>query len=271
MPPSVTRETLWIDTPQGQLFASHWFPTHSPEHNSEHTPQAPIVLFHDSLGCIALWRNFPEQLSQASGREVIAYDRLGFGQSDPCPERLAPNFIRHEAEHFFVHVKHALGIDGFVALGHSVGAGMAAACAATQTDSCRALITIAAQAFVEDRTLQGIRAAQQQFEQPQHMARLEKYHGDKASWVLDAWTSTWLAESFGDWTIEREVGPIHCPQLVLHGEHDEFGSALHPMRVAKLSTVASECLILDGCRHVPHREQPEVVLAAITRFLQASH
>ena len=46
------------------------------------SPKPPIVLFHESLGCIELWRDFPRKLSQITGREVIAYDRLGFGQSD---------------------------------------------------------------------------------------------------------------------------------------------------------------------------------------------
>ena len=63
----------------GQVFVRHW-----PVAGST---LAPIVLLHDSLGCVALWRDFPAQLAAASGRDVIAYDRLGYGQSSP---RLAP-------------------------------------------------------------------------------------------------------------------------------------------------------------------------------------
>jgi len=211
------------------------------------------------------------QLSQATGREVIAYDRLGFGRSDAYPGPLPPQFIRDEAGRFFGHLRAALRVDRFAALGHSVGGAMAAACASLYAQDCVALITIAAQAFVEDRTLQGIRAAQLQFEQPEQMVRLEKYHGDKAPWVLTAWTGTWLGERFRDWTIEHEIDAIHCPMLVLHGEHDEYGSALHPTRIAKLSKASSECLILKGCHHVPHREAPEAVLAAVGRFLGIDH
>lgn len=256
-------ETLWINTPHGRLFCRRWCPTHRAE-----SPQPPpIILFHDSLGCVALWRDFPEQLCQTTGREVIAYDRLGFGQSDAYPGSLPQSFIRDEAERFFGYLKAALQIERFVALGHSVGGAMAAACASLYPQDCQALITIAAQAFVEERTLQGIRAAESQFQQPGQMARLHKYHGDKADWVLGAWTRIWLAETFRGWTIEGTVGEVQCPVLALHGEQDEYGSVEHPVRIAKLSMVEGECSIIEACGHVPHREAPRVVLGAVGGFL----
>ncbi|MBM3112086.1 alpha/beta fold hydrolase [Pseudomonas arcuscaelestis] len=263
MSSSISTESLWIDTPQGRLFCCRWFPAGE----VQRAKKPPVVLFHDSLGCIALWRDFPQLLSQATGREVIAYDRLGFGRSDVYPGTLPLEFIRDEAERFFAWVKTALQLDRFVALGHSVGGGMAAACASIYPQQCTVLITIAAQAFVEDRTLQGIREAEAQFENPAHMARLEKYHADKAPWVLGAWTKTWLAPAFNDWKIESAIDEIRCPTLVLHGEHDEYGSVKHPEHIATLSKGPSECLILDGCHHVPHREASEVVVAVVGKFL----
>jgi hypothetical protein len=55
-----------------------------------------------------------------------------------------------------------------------------------------ALITMSAQAFPEERTLQGIRVAKAQFDNDGQVERLKRYHGDKARWVLDAWIETWL-------------------------------------------------------------------------------
>jgi pimeloyl-ACP methyl ester carboxylesterase len=46
-----------------------------------------------------------------------------------------------------------------VPFGHSVGGAMAVATAARIPDRCAAVITESAQAFVEDRTVAGIRAA----------------------------------------------------------------------------------------------------------------
>ncbi|MCR2726207.1 alpha/beta hydrolase, partial [Salmonella enterica] len=86
----------------------------------------------------------------------------------------------------------------FIAFGHSVGGGMGICCAAAHPDDCRALITESAQTFAEDRTLDGIRAAQRNFAEPGQLDRLKKYHGDKAAWVLSAWVDTWLSPAFAD-------------------------------------------------------------------------
>ena len=62
--PIDTRDA-WIATPQGRLHARHWSA-------GDGDGRAPIVLFHDSLGSAALWRDFPERLVRATGHSVIA-------------------------------------------------------------------------------------------------------------------------------------------------------------------------------------------------------
>ena len=260
---SISTEMFWIDTPDGRLFCCRWIPTGAASDKAK----PPILLFHDSLGCVALWRDFPERLCQVTGREVIAYDRLGFGRSDAYAGQLPLHFVRDEAERFFACLRARLSIEKFVVLGHSVGGAMAAACASLFAQNCTALITLSAQAFVEDRTLQGIRVAEVLFQQPAQLQRLEKYHADKALWVLSAWTCTWLSQGFKAWTIERGIDVIHCPVLAIHGRHDEYGSVVHPVRIAALSAVGGEYLIIEDCHHMPHREAPEAVLAAVDQFL----
>ena len=73
---------------------------------------------------------------------------------------------------------------------------MALHCAAEFASDCEALITESAQVFAEDRTLQGIRAAREQFRDAGQLERLARYHGDKARWVLDAWIGSWLHPGF---------------------------------------------------------------------------
>ncbi|HBP5605504.1 TPA: alpha/beta hydrolase, partial [Pseudomonas aeruginosa] len=53
MSPIESREYR-IDTPRGQLFAKRWTPAAAGS-------ALPIVLLHESLGCVALWRDFPER------------------------------------------------------------------------------------------------------------------------------------------------------------------------------------------------------------------
>lgn len=254
-----TREH-WIDTVQGKLFAQEWAPLQA--------QGAPIVLLHDSLGCVALWREFPTQLAQTTGRRVIAYDRLGFGRSDAHPGSLRLGFVEDEAQQGFTALREHFGIGDFIVFGHSVGGGMAVACAAAFASQCVGLITESAQAFVEARTLEGIRVADQQFAEPGQLQRLERYHGGKAEWVLRAWVDNWLSEHFADWSLDAVLPQVRCPLLSLHGDNDEFGSPAHPERLVELAGGPGLMRLLQGCGHVPHREQAERVLAEVLQFLR---
>ncbi|WP_163559051.1 alpha/beta hydrolase [Halomonas sp. NO4] len=251
-----------VDTPEGHLHSVRWSPEAAADGGS-----APIVLLHDSLGCIALWRDFPERLAHATGREVIAYDRLGYGQSAPYPGPQPESFIADEAQAGFAAVREQLGVERFALLGHSVGGSMAAVTAGRYPQACEALITVAAQAFTEPRTLAGIREAEQAFLEPGGLSRLAKYHGDKAEWVLRSWVDNWHSEAFREWRLDDALVQVHCPTLAIHGELDEYGSTAQPERIAALTAGSAEARILADCGHVPHRESPERLIAAIIDFL----
>ncbi|MBN8413617.1 alpha/beta fold hydrolase [Halomonas litopenaei] len=255
-------DTLASSAESAGLEVARWHP-------GSDTTGVPLVLMHDSLGSIALWRDFPERLCRQTGREVIAYDRLGFGQSSAHPGQLPHSFVTDEAHQGFAAVHRALGLEGFILVGHSVGGAMAAAIAARYRD-CHGLITMAAQAFVEPRTLAGIGEARDAFARPGQMERLEKYHGAKARWVLDAWVDTWLDPDFRGWTLDDRLAQITCPVLVLHGDQDEYGSEAQPRRYAELPAGPCQMQILKECGHVPHREQPDRVLEIITSFVNES-
>ena len=36
-----------------------------------------LLLLHEGLGCVAMWRHFPEQLAAATGCRVIVWSRAG--------------------------------------------------------------------------------------------------------------------------------------------------------------------------------------------------
>lgn len=251
----------WVCLPQGRLFVRTWMPLQA--------TGSPIVLFHDSLGSVVLWRGFPAALAERANRPVIAYDRLGFGHSDPRADTLGPGFVADEAETVFPALRAQLGIGRFVAFGHSVGGGMAVHCAARYREDCEALITESAQAFVEDRTLAGIRAAQQLFADPAQVERLGRYHGDKTRWVLSAWIDTWLAPTFADWSLDAVLPQVACPVLVIHGAADEYGSVRHPEKIGRLAGGPVRVEVLADTRHVPHREREPAVLGLVAAFLAA--
>lgn len=250
----------------GAVFARSWTPALAEAAPAEagSAKAAPILLFHDSLGCVELWRTFPARLAAATNRRVIAYDRLGFGRSDPHPGRLAPDFIAAEARDAVPLLCDALGLTAFIACGHSIGGGMAVETAAQFQSRCLALVTIAAQSFVEDVTLAGIRQAQADFRVPAAIDRLARYHGTKARWVADAWTQTWLDPSFASWTLDRPLSTLRCPVLVIHGERDEYGSLAQARRIAG-GRAALE--VLPGVGHVPHRHNESGLIEVMRAFL----
>lgn len=258
----IRHEDFRVRLPTGGLFVRQWSPVQA--------QGSPIVLFHDSLGCVELWRGFPSALAARTGRAVIAYDRLGFGRSDPRDDTPGTDFIADEAETSFPALLEQLGIARFVACGHSVGGGMAVHCAAKFAAACDALITESAQAFVEGRTLQGIREAQALFADADQVGRLAKYHGDKARWVLDAWIDTWLDPGFADWSLDTVLPRVKCPVLAIHGADDEYGSVRHPERIARLAGGPARVAVMPDTRHVPHREREQAALDLVADFLRRS-
>lgn len=262
---SMPTDDTWITTAAGRLHARRWSadPTGSGE-------RAPIILFHDSLGCVALWRDFPERLARATGRSVVAYDRLGYGQSDRHPGRLGPRFVQDEARGAFQALRSQLQIRDFIAFGHSIGGGMAVACAAAWPDECLGVVVESAQVFVEQRTLDGISQAKEHFDQPGQLERLEKYHGDKAVWALSAWVDTWFAPWFAIWNLDAELQRIRCPLLAIYGDNDEYGSLRHPERIGRVLTEPMTLQVMHGCGHFPHRERSNEVADVTARWLDAT-
>lgn len=256
---SAVRDCL-VDVPGGRIFVRRW-------PGEAAADRAPLILLHDSLGCVEQWRDFPEALAAATAREVIAYDRLGFGHS---AQRLGPpsiDFISEEAGDLFPALRRALGIARFALFGHSVGGAMALSIAASGEGACEAVVTESAQAFVEARTLAGIRAARAQFDDPAHFARLTRWHGDRARWVLDAWAEVWLSSEFCAWSLDRELPEVRCPVLALHGDGDEFGSEEFPRRITGMVGGRSQLAILAHTGHVPHRERREATVSLTAAFL----
>ncbi len=255
----------WITTDRGNLFARKWTPTVRHPDRS-----ATIVLIHDSLGSVELWRDFPPALAAATGRCVIAYDRLGFGRSDALKELLPPTFIQDEAATVIPLICEAFELNLIIPFGHSVGGGIAVTTAALWPERCVAVISESAQSFVENTTSEGLRAAKEQFKQPGQLERLARYHGAKARWVLDSWFKNWLAAYLAGWSLDEYLRGVRCPVLIIQGDQDEFGTLEHARRIARLASGPAQLVIIEGCGHVPHREQPQRILDEVARFLESA-
>ena len=227
----------------------------------------PLLLLHEGLGCVAMWRDFPEQLAAATGCRVIAWSRAGYGHSDPYAEARTAHYLHREALEALPALLAALAIERPVLVGHSDGASIALMFAGAFPEVPQALVLMAPHEFVEEETLAGILAARTAWTATDLPRKLARYHAD-APRVFRDWNDTWLAPAFRDWNIEAFLRTIRCPLVAIQGEEDEYAT-MRQVDVIAETVPGSELLKLPRCGHSPHRDQPGAVLAAIGRLLQA--
>jgi pimeloyl-ACP methyl ester carboxylesterase len=228
--------------------------------------EPPVVLLHEGLGSVAGWREFPQQLSQATGRRVFAYSRAGHGRSDPLSARRTPRFMHEEAIDWLPEVLDRAGIARAAVLGHSDGASIALIFAAEFPSRVESLILEAPHVFVEDLSIASIDRARERYLTSEFRERLAQYH-DHVDDMFYAWNDVWLSPEFRTWNLEEYLPRITCPTLLIQGEQDEFGTARQVEAIAEAVRGKVEMVMLPDCGHSPHRHQNARTLAAITTFL----
>ena len=84
-----------------------------------------LVLLHEGLGSVGLWRDFPEKLAAATGCPVLAYSRYGYGGSDPLRAPRPLHYLQDEALLVLPELLEALAVEAPLLVGHSDGASIA--------------------------------------------------------------------------------------------------------------------------------------------------
>lgn len=224
-----------------------------------------LVLLHEGLGCVAMWRDFPQQLAAATGCRTIVYSRPGYGASDPHPEARQPDYMHREAQHILPALLAAMAVERPLLVGHSDGGSIALIFAGSFPERPVGVVVMAPHEFVEEETLAGIRAARELWRDSDWPHKLARYHRD-ASRVFADWNDCWLAPAFRDWNIEDYLPAIRCPVLAIQGEDDEYAT-LRQIEVIAEQVPETRLLKLARCGHTPQRDQPAAVLAAIAEFV----
>lgn len=226
-----------------------------------------MVFLHDSLGCITVWRDFPDRLAADVGCDAVVYDRRGYGASSPfAAEPRTPQYLEHEADEL-LRVLDALALREVILFGHSDGGSIALIAAAREPERVRALVTEGAHAFVEEVTLAGIREARDALRATDLRERLLRHHGERTDGVLSRWIDTWLSPAFRDWSIERYLPAVRCPTLVLQGALDEYGSPAQVESITEGVGGVSRGVLMPGIGHSPHRAAPDETLRLVATFL----
>ena len=222
-----------------------------------------IVMLHEGLGSITQWRDLPDVLARRCRLEVIAYDRGGYGRSDPEPEVYGDGFMEREATEVLPAVLDQLSIRRPILIGHSDGASISLIAAGLGSVMPLGVAVIAPHSFIEDICIDGIRGIDGQREQV--ISGLARHH-DHPRLAFERWRDVWLTPRFRHWDIRPLLERIACPVLVLQGEGDQYGTEAQVSTIVQSAPDAVGHLLAD-CGHVAHRDQPERIADYLADFV----
>ncbi|MDM8515989.1 alpha/beta hydrolase [Desulfobacterales bacterium HSG16] len=230
----------------------------------------PVLVFlHEGLGCIRLWKKFPELICSLTGCPGLVYDRIGYGDSDCFVNVWSHDYHNDETKIYLPQLLDAEKIESSILIGHSDGGTIALlAAASTYPDRIKAVITEAAHIFVEDVTLKGIETAVEAFETGNLADKLKLYHGRHTEKVFFRWSRRWLSDSFRGWNIENRLADIRCPLMVIQGVDDPYATKAQVDGIANGVSGIVKVEMIPDCGHIPHFQAKETVSQKMAGFIK---
>ena len=224
-----------------------------------------LVLLHEGLGCVAMWKDFPDQLNQRTGLPVFTYSRFGYGGSAPEPLPWPVDFHTREAREVLPAVLDAAAVEQCILIGHSDGASIALINAGAVNDSrILAVAALAPHVCCEQRCRDQVGAAVEAYEHGQLADGLGRYHGDNLECAFRGWSETWRDPDFESWDISHHLDAIKVPMLAVRGLDDPYNTPVH---VNALGARGASVHQLAQCAHAPHVEQRDQVLDLLAAFI----
>ncbi len=227
---------------------------------------APAIVFlHEGLGSVAMWRDFPQRVADATGCEAVVFSRAGYGRSDPARLPRSVRYMHDEGLEVLPAFLAALGLERPILFGHSDGGSIALICAGGTATPLSGLVLMAPHVMVEDLSVASIAQAKIAWQTTDLPVRLGKHHADVEA-AFRGWNDIWLHPDFRAWNIEEYLPAIACPVLAIQGEDDEYGTMAQIDRIAAQARDVDLVKLAD-CRHSPHKDQPEAVLEVVGAFV----
>lgn len=266
---AVQRRSVDLDIAGNRLYGE-WV---EPVDGRDRTSRTPLIFLHEGLGSARQWvsksMDVPAALAAATGRRAFVYDRLGFGRSPGLNGQRQPGYLYDEALETLPAVLEAIGVGRCIPVGHSDGATIALILAARRPEMVAGLVIEAPHVVVEERTLDGIRAAKATFDDPEGRLRpaLERYHGAKTATTFSGWADVWLTPEFSRFSMLDDLPAILAPLLVIQGVDDEYGTPRQLDLIAGGVSGPLSTRLIPGCRHIPHFQAFETVTPLMAGFI----
>lgn len=221
-----------------------------------------LVLLHEGLGCVSLWRDFPDELARRTGARVLVYSRRGYGKSDPLEGPHDIDFMHREAHAVLPELLDQAGIARAVLVGHSDGASIALIHAASNPDRIAGAVLMAPHVMVEAIGTSSIASIKTTFETTDLPSRLARHHTHVDDAFL-GWANIWLDPRFADWSLAEECAHLDVPVVLIQGENDEYGTVAQIDTIAAAARGAVTRVLLPNCGHAPHRDAKDIVVGHV--------
>lgn len=228
---------------------------------------SPVILLHHGLGSTRAWKSQTKNFSKA-GFRVIAYDRWGYGKSDPRPKLSMPFFDEDLVD--LVCLLDHLDISKASLVGHSDGGTIALYFAAQYPERMKGLVTLAAHIYIEEVMIYSADKVYQDYlKDTDFQRRLRRSHGDKTENLVAFWYHGWHRPENLGWDMRSELGKITCPSLIIQGMKDEHATPNHAIDLAQSIPNAVLCMF-PNAGHMLQRENSVEFNHRVLDFLERS-
>jgi pimeloyl-ACP methyl ester carboxylesterase len=244
----------------GEVEVAEWPPAPGRE------SAAPLVLLHEGLGSLELWRDLPEVLSARTGRRTVVWSRHGYGHSSVVSEPRRPSYMHDEAQRVLPELLGILRIFNPVLVGHSDGASIALIHAGDGRWPVAGVVAVAPHVVVEPRSIAGIAAARRRYLETDMRRRMARYHRDPDA-TFWGWNDIWLSPAFRDWSIEGILPGMTAPVLAVQATDDAYGTLEQLDRIEAAVNGPFRRLVLADGGHAPFVTHPDEVLDAVVGWL----
>src|SRR5262249_19783230 len=177
-----------------------------------------LVFLHEGLGCIEMWRDFPQKLCDATRCAGIVYDRTGYGGSTPWPADPGVRYMEVEADEVLPRLLAKLDVEGCVLVGHSDVGTIALDYAAGGPEPLRAVVTRAAHAGTQTACAEATGGPRAAFIAGELTQRLRKYRGDNTDGAFHLGGDAWRARGFEPMDADGRLPRVMVPVQAIQGE-----------------------------------------------------
>ena len=226
-----------------------------------------IVLLHEGLGSVAMWKEIPQLIYNKLGLNVLVYSRAGYGKSSLVKLPRPLDYMTVEAKKYLPKLLSKFNLKKVYLIGHSDGVTIAAINSTLEKNSYKILgtILIAPHFFIEEMNILSIQAIRNDYVN-KLKKKLSRYHTNPDV-AFYGWNNVWLDKKFKDWNISKLLKEIKIPVLAIQGKDDPYGTLSQVEILEKNIKGKLNKLILSECGHNPLISKPKETINSIRKFI----